>query len=98
MTEALRMYVVVASGLVGIVGTPVLIRHWRSWKVPNQFAWMSLILLNAATFIGTIEVLIAGTPGGFRNYLFAIAITWLLIAVCYQPVSDLRSRRTKEKP
>ena len=100
MTEFLRWYVVVVAVLVIVVGTPHLLHRWRNYRVENQMAWLAIVLFNLATLLGTLEALWRETPGGYRNYLFAIAETWLLAAVSYEPVRiwrAWRARHTEER-
>jgi hypothetical protein len=98
MTEILRWYVVIISVAVMITGTPHLWKRWRTYKVENQYVWLSVVLFNFATFAGTLEVLARSTPGGYRNYLFAIAETWLLVAVTLRPVQGWRARHRRKHP
>lgn len=84
LTEWLRIYVVVVSLFVMVVGT----MQWRRFLVfipENQLAWLSIAALNLAIGVGTLESFVDGAPGGVRNYLIAVAMTWLLAAVCYRP-------------
>lgn len=94
--HCLRIYVVIVSVLVAVVGTCQW-RRWRSFKTENQLAWLALVALNAATGYGTVEVLLMGQPGGTRNLIVCLAETWLLAAVLYHPLKTWRERR-RDRP
>ena len=94
----LRVYVIAVSVVCAVAGS-LQWRRWPRFKPENQLAWLALAALNLAIGIGTLESLHAHLPGGYRNYLTALAMTWLLAAVLYVPVTErwARRRSTKEK-
>lgn len=89
----LRMYVVVVSVIVAVVGT-LQWRRWFGFKVENQYAWLAIAALNLSAFTGSLESLIYDVPGGIRTYVLALAESWLLVAVLYHPVKQWRRRKT----
>ena len=95
----LRLYVMVLSVLVAVVGTAQW-RRWPTFMVENQYAWLAIAALNLSAFVGCLESIADNIPGGWRTYVLALAETWLLFAVLYHPVSEWRARRrsTKENP
>jgi len=92
----LRVYVIAVSVVVAVVGS-FQWRRWLGFKPENQYAWLSLVALNLAIGLGTLETVHQHVPGGYRNYLTAIAMTWLLGSVLYHPVAALRKRRRRSK-
>lgn len=91
MTDALRLYVIVVSILVCVAGT-FQWRRWSGFAPENQLAWLAIAALNAAVGYGTFETWRAGLPGGVRNHVLALAMTWLLAAVLYHPATSLLAR------
>lgn len=96
VTDWLRVYVIVVSIVVAIAGS-LQWRRWPGFKVENRLAWLSLVALNFAMGYGTWETLRAGVPGGPRNYVTCLAMTFLLAAVFYHPVVALRARLSRRK-
>lgn len=92
----LRVYVIVVSVVVAVIGS-LQWRRWCEFKVENRLAWLAVIFLNFAMGFGTVESLHAGIPGGPRNYVTALAMTFLLAAVLYHPVRALRARLSRPK-
>jgi hypothetical protein len=93
--EWLRYYVIAVSVLVAIAGT-LQWRRFPTFKVENQYAWLALVALNLSNLAGTAEALVNDVPGGFRNYIVALAETWLLVAVLYHPFHAWRDRRRSD--
>lgn len=92
----LRVYVIVLSVLVAVVGTCQW-RRWPTFMVENQYAWLAIAALNLSAFIGCLESLVEHVPGGWRTYVLALAETWLLVAVLHHPLSSWRVRRRETK-
>lgn len=93
MDELIRYYNVVLATGIGIVGTSQLRALFAESDHRERLHWLSTILLNLTSLWGTIESLRAGYPGGVRVYLLAVALTWLFVAVAYQPWERLKARR-----
>ena len=96
LVYGLRVYVLVVTILVAIVGT-CQVRRWFSFLPENQLVWLAVVVFNFAAFYGTADQLAKHVPGGIRSYITAIAVTFALYAVCYWPthvlVRWLRARR-----
>ena len=92
----LRLYVIAVSLICAVAGT-LQCRRFPTFKPENQLAWLALAALNVAIGLGTFESLEAHIPGGYRNYLVALAMTWLLAAVLYVPTHNWRARRRESK-
>jgi hypothetical protein len=92
MGDALRIYTTSVCLLCALIGTPQL-RSWMRNATPQEHLhWMSTVALNVAIGIGTLDAYLSGAPGGWRLYLVAVAVTWLLAAVLYRPVRWLIDR------
>jgi hypothetical protein len=87
----LRVYVLIVAVVVAVVGT-LQWRRWSGFKVENRLAWLALVALNLALGFGTLETLQQNLPGGLRNYIVALAMTFLLAAVLYHPACAVRAR------
>ena len=105
MTDATRIYTLVVSALVILVGSPQLFRRLRVFMPENQLAWLALVGMNLSTLLGTVEVLHKHIDGGYRVPLVAASTTFALLAVCYRPGRwlwlrrwRLKTRRPKENP
>lgn len=85
--HALRVYVVVVSSLVAVIGTAQ-IRRWRTFLPSSQLAWLAVAAFNATAWYGTVDQMAHGVPGGSRTYVTSVAVTYALCAVCYWPVHD----------
>lgn len=99
MDEAVRLYTVAVCLSCAVIGTPQL-RGWMRDATPHEHLhWMSTVALNLAIGVGTFEAYLSDVPGGWRVYLVAVAVTWLLAAVLYRPARWLiqRRRRTPEE-
>lgn len=92
MDDVVRVYSLAVAVLVVAVGTAQ-IRRWPAFDPQERLHWLATCLLNLTALVGTWESLRAGYPGGLRVYLLALALTWLLAAVSYQPVTAWRTRR-----
>ncbi len=92
MDEVLRIYSVTLCCLVIVVGTAQA-RRWLALSPEERLHCLSSALLNLAALVGTVEALRAGYPGGGRVYLVAVAVTWLLAAVSYRPLTAALRRR-----
>lgn len=91
------MYSVAVSALAALVGTAQ-IRQWMRFEPRERLLWLSVAVLNLTAFVGSVEALVQGNPGGWRVYLTALAVTWLLATVLYGPVLALCDRwRTREE-
>lgn len=101
MDDAIRIYSITVAALIIVAGT-VQIRRWSTFDQQDRLHWQSTALLNLAALIGSWEALTAGYPGGFRIYLVAVGLTWLLGAVLLKPLERWRERRagnvTPESP
>jgi hypothetical protein len=84
LITGIRLYVLVVAIITAVVGT-FQIRKWRSYLIQNQLAWIALAFYGVATIFGIGEQLATGTPGGFRTYVTATAVTFALYAVAYSP-------------
>lgn len=97
MADDIRLYTISVCVLVILIGTPQL-RRWMRGTAEERLHWLSTIALNLAILLGTADAYRQDIPGGTRLYLVAVAVTWLLAAVLYQPVHDLLELRKKETP
>lgn len=88
LVHGLRVYVVIVSAIVAMLGT-FQAKRWRSYLAENQLAWLALALLNLAAFVGCLESLLRDVPGGTRTYVVALAVTYELQAVAFHPVRAL---------
>jgi hypothetical protein len=94
--QYVRLYVIVVGVLVAIVGT-LQISRWRTYLPQNQFAWLAVAIFNFSSVFGTFDVWVHDTPGGVRSYVSAVATTFALFAVSYQPLHNLgRWRRARQ--
>lgn len=96
LTDWLRIYVIAVAVLVAVAGG-FQWRRWLGFKPENQLAWLAIVALNTAVGYGTWETWRAHLPGGVRNYLIALAMTWLLASVLYHPGTHLCARRRGRK-
>lgn len=94
VTDWLRVYVIIVAVFVAVAGS-LQWRRWPGFKVENRLAWLAIVALNFSMGFGTLETLRAGFPGGPRNYVSALAMTFLLAAVLYHPVSGWHQRRRR---
>lgn len=103
LTDWLRWYVIAVGALAALIGTPQWPRIWRDGNPQDVMAWLALAALNLAVVLGTVEGLVRGLPGGPRNWLISVAMTWLLAAVAYHPARQgwrwwLRRRAMRTRP
>lgn len=94
MDDIFRWYNIACAISIALVGTPQL-RWIFSLGGQEQLHWQSTILLNLTALWGTIESLRAGYPAGLRVYLLSMALTWLLVAVCYEPWDRWQEHRKR---
>lgn len=80
----LRVYSVILSALVAILGT-FQIRRWSRYLIENKLAWIALALLNLAVFVGSLQTLLEHAAGGERTYVTALATTFAFYAVAFHP-------------
>lgn len=97
MGDALRIYTMTVCLMCAVIGTPQLPGWMRDASPQEHLHWLSTVALNAAIGLGTLEAFLADAPGGWRLYLVAVAVTWLLAAVLYRPVRWLIERRRPRK-
>lgn len=90
MPEFIRYYSIAVSVLVILIGT-YQIRSWWTFRNAERIHWLSTASLNLAMLIGSIEAQIRNLPIGPRNYLVALALTWLLAAVIYPLIERHRA-------
>lgn len=95
IVTGLRIYTTVLTVLVAVIGS-CQIRRWKTYMPETQLAWLALVFLNLSAFVGTVQTLSGGIPGGTRTYVVAIAVTFELYAVAFPPVRSLfRWRRAR---
>ena len=92
----MRWYNLACSLAIGLIGTPQLRTLLFERGDKARLLWQSSIVLNLAILLGTVESLRAGYPGGYRVYLIAVGLTWLLAAVLYTPLMRWRGRHREE--
>lgn len=92
MIEEIRMYSLIVSGVVILVGTAQM-SQWRTFGPQERLLWLSVAVFNFTAFVGSWEALVQRTPGGYRVYLTCLAVTWLLATVLYGPLTHLREWR-----
>lgn len=87
--QGLRLYIVIVSTLVALVGSAQW-RRWRSFLPANQLAWLALVVWNAAAWYGALDQFTHHTPGSTRTIVTALAATFTLYAVLHYPVRSLK--------
>ncbi len=97
IVELLRTYNLVVAALIIVAGTCQW-RRWRTFPPQERLHWQATALLNLAALIGAVEALARGTRPGIAVWIVAVALTWLLCAVLYWPVTTLMHNRKKETP
>jgi hypothetical protein len=97
MGDAIRIYCLVLSALVIVIGS-LQAGRWPTFTARERMHWLATAVINFGLLIGSVEFLTKPAPPvGFRNYLVMAGLTWLLAAVLYDPVTRWRARRTKKE-
>jgi hypothetical protein len=89
LTDLARWYVLGVAITVAVIGS----FHWPRWfrtlDFEGRMVWLAVAGLNFAIGYGTGEGLAKGLPGGPRNLIVAVCMTWLLFAIAYRPVRQV---------